>query len=593
MIKPLKTMPLVLLITAGSIDALTLGQIHVESYLNEPLRANIDVKTTSADEWAALEVKLADRQAFAKAGMEFTSEAGQLRFRLLETASGGVIEVTTPGPVSEPFVSFVIDADWNSGRTSKDYTLLLDPPLYANRLSAPVTPANDAMFPRQSKGAVTPQATASGKTLWRVAVRNKPSTASVKQTMVAILEANPDAFIDGNMNLMKKAHLLRIPPDEVIAGIPRSAAEERFRQHAQAWKSGEPLVGLEPLSPVHGALAASPQAGSANAATVSRNPVPTEADHMRSTPASDAGEQAAMIAKLRNELASAREDARLAREESRVLAERNRVLEEQLASGEELIRRQKEELARLRESQQQPAEQIGDASRPEEPAIAAVEPAPAAAASGTSGTPVDTAGATVPQSGQEMTTEAADTPSFMASFLQREMLLFGGAATAFTMLGLLGLRRLRKTAEDESVGSVAAAHPVGVGESPREAHGNSAAPAAPVKGAPEEAWHVQDAAAPADIEDVAVASPDHERLSGHYPRLVTDALPELDSGMANGASDSPQLPEEEFRDRIDLAGVFVETGDLDGAREVLDEVMREGNHEQRNAAEGILQKDAS
>ena len=297
-----------------------------------------------------------------------------------------------------------------------------------------------------------------------------------------------------------------------------------------------------------------------------------------------------MAAKLRDELASARDEARAAREESRKLAERNRVLEEQLASGEKLILRQKEELARLRETGQQLGEQSAQGASRGEPAIPFTGSVPAPAVPASSGTPADPAGATPPQSRQEKTTAAAGTPAFGASLLQEEMLLYGGAATAFTLLGLLGLRRLRKTAQED-----VATDTLCVAKAPREERGDIAAPETAAVSAPEEAGPERDAAAAAGIDEVGVARLENAILTGpaEYPRFVADASTGADSGTARDVAGKSRLPEEEFRDRIDLAGVFVEAGDLDGAREVLDQVLREGNDDQRNAAEEILEKYAS
>ena len=285
MFKPLKTVPLALLAIAGTADALTLGKIHVQSFINEPLKAVIDVNRASADELKALKVKLAEKNAFNKAGIDFTNDIQQLRFELVETPGGTKIQVTTPKAITEPFLSFVIDADWNKGSVSKDYTVLLDPPIYTDRFAPPVMPADAGIvrsdeIPEPVAETVTPPVpseppstvekapaaaasetpvasgdmksvgpTAAGSNLWTIARDNKPQAATIQQAMVAIHEANPDAFIRGNMNLMKQGQLLRVPPPEVIEAISQAAAETRISRHQQAWKSGEAVASDERLTP--------------------------------------------------------------------------------------------------------------------------------------------------------------------------------------------------------------------------------------------------------------------------------------------------------------------------------------------------------
>ena len=54
--------------------------------------------------------------------------------------------------------------------------------------------------------------TGQGDTLWNIALRVRPNdSVSVQQTMLALQRANPDAFINNNINLLKAGYVLRIP----------------------------------------------------------------------------------------------------------------------------------------------------------------------------------------------------------------------------------------------------------------------------------------------------------------------------------------------------------------------------------------------
>jgi pilus assembly protein FimV len=59
------------------------------------------------------------------------------------------------------------------------------------------------------------------------------------------------------------------------------------------------------------------------------------------------------------------------------------------------------------------------------------------------------------------------------------------------------------------------------------------------------------------------------------------------------SEEAPSVSEEEVQAKVELAEAFAEMGDVEGAREILNEVMREGNDSQRSTAEEILQKYAS
>jgi pilus assembly protein FimV len=420
MFKPLKTLPFALLAIGGTAEALTLGQIHVQSFINEPLKAVIDVNKATEDEIQALKIKLADRNAFSKVGVDYTNEVQGLRFAIVETPKGTSIEVTSQTSISEPFLSFVIDADWNKGSVSKDYTVLLDPPIYTDRFAPPVAPADAGIVrsdeipepvaetetaPVTSEPSTpaeeTPAAsaaqtqvasgdmknigpTAAGSNLWTIARDNKPQAATIQQAMVAIHEANPDAFIRGNMNHMKQGQLLRVPPPEVIEAISQAAAETRISRHQQAWKSGEAIASGERLTPEVVATTTTGSAESAGTATGETASASTSGAQEGRLKLASAGSSASDAAdgdgsateaegtstgSLRDQLIEVREDMLSTQEENRELRERNSMLEEQLESQKKLIQLQNEQLARLQEYYRRLNEQGGDSTGLQKPDV--------------------------------------------------------------------------------------------------------------------------------------------------------------------------------------------------------------------------------
>ncbi|MBG7602756.1 MAG: peptidoglycan-binding protein LysM, partial [Gammaproteobacteria bacterium] len=63
------TIPSLLIMLSSGAHALTLGQIHVHSFINQPLKATIDLQGVKADELSALKIKLASRSDFKNAGV--------------------------------------------------------------------------------------------------------------------------------------------------------------------------------------------------------------------------------------------------------------------------------------------------------------------------------------------------------------------------------------------------------------------------------------------------------------------------------------------------------------------------------------------
>lgn len=251
-------------------DALTLGRLNVQSALGEPLRAEIEVTEIGPGEADGLRVEVASRAAFQAAGVSFNDALSSVRTALQRRADGRyVVRLTGARPISEPFVDLLLEANWASGRIVRDYTLLLDPPTATRQATAvpvapiaPIAPATSAARPQvvnpqprvaaaapaAPRNAPAPAATPvraraestgdqqvtiqRGETLGQIAAAHKPADVSLDQMLVALLRANPDAFINGNINRVKAGAVLQIPTAAEAASLP--AAEARRTVVAQS-----------------------------------------------------------------------------------------------------------------------------------------------------------------------------------------------------------------------------------------------------------------------------------------------------------------------------------------------------------------------
>ena len=103
--------------------ALGLGDIRLSSALNEPLREELNNLT----------VQLASQETFNRYDLDRPNFLTSLRFDIVKSgrADGNVIRVTSMQPITEPFVTFLVEASWSRGRLLREYTLLLDPPTFA------------------------------------------------------------------------------------------------------------------------------------------------------------------------------------------------------------------------------------------------------------------------------------------------------------------------------------------------------------------------------------------------------------------------------------------------------------------------------
>lgn len=234
--KSLVTMAL--MSTLGTAHAVRLHDIEVASYLNEPLKARIKISQAIGK---TLVPSLASQRAFNAAGIERTRTLSDLNFTV--GPDNQYIYVESSAPIREPFLLFLLRADHEQGHSTREIATLLDLPGTAEiaQFDIPAAiskdaikpfianPAPRAQAPEQSTepspavaatesttsdfGAAKEVLVRSGDTLTRIAQRYfTPSAApSVDNFVQALFNLNPQAFIDGNINLLSAGAILQLP----------------------------------------------------------------------------------------------------------------------------------------------------------------------------------------------------------------------------------------------------------------------------------------------------------------------------------------------------------------------------------------------
>jgi pilus assembly protein FimV len=278
---------LTLVLAPGGAFSLGLGDIRLNSYLNQPLDAEIALSLASGDELETLDVDLASREAFDRYGLTRPAFLDDLNFQVVRGPGGPTVKVDSSRPILEPFVTFLLEARWAGGRVLREYTVLLDPPVYvpgeqaapvveapAPTRSAPLRPTAPVAEPRATPAPAPVAAPRDGaeygpvrrrETLWAIAERVRPDgSVSMNQMMIALFRANPGAF-DGNVNRLRAGAILRVPPRQDIASISRGEADAEFRRQTREWRADRPRgpaqARLELVPPAETAPPAAPAAG--------------------------------------------------------------------------------------------------------------------------------------------------------------------------------------------------------------------------------------------------------------------------------------------------------------------------------------------
>ena len=248
----------------GFASALGLGKLQLNSALNQPFDARIELLSTSASELQSLHVGLADIEAFRRAKIDRPFVLSKLKFAVIENENDpDYIQISSRNVIREPYLNFLLEANWSTGRMYREYTVLLDPPLYdpnVNRsrqtqsYSSPSSSEDsyiddDTEAVSDPVSSIIPQVryndsqygpTDSLDTLWTIATqgRSDPSV-SVQQMMMALLRSNPEAFINGNINGLKRGQILNIPSRDEISDLsPQEAINEVGAQNSDWGGSG-------------------------------------------------------------------------------------------------------------------------------------------------------------------------------------------------------------------------------------------------------------------------------------------------------------------------------------------------------------------
>src|SRR5437764_3291694 len=280
--RSLRSLALLLALPSAAL-ALGLGDIRLLSPLNAPLDAEVELVDVAPDEANTVQAQLASREIFARYGLDWPAYLAGVQVRSVRTPDGRqMLKLRSTEAISEPFITLLLEVNWSRGHLVREYTMLLDPPVYTpggpSVVSAPVSapttgsgaregaiaraddPAPVAPAPESSAASAAPPARASaagagaggesmhvvqrGETLSAIASSEAgagANTARSRSIMVAIYQANPRAF-EKNMNVLHSGAVLRIPDAAQAAAVSPSEAAAEIRRQYAAWRSSTPAA---------------------------------------------------------------------------------------------------------------------------------------------------------------------------------------------------------------------------------------------------------------------------------------------------------------------------------------------------------------
>jgi pilus assembly protein FimV len=297
-------------------QALSLGRMQVQSFLGESLRAELELRDVSEADAKSFKAEVSPAATFKALGLEYQSAYTELAFNLQLLPEGrALLKISGSRPVAVNFIELVFDFSWASGRTTRDFTLLIMPPATPGPVSpvapavqeapapaistpsaaaqmpaavpAPSTPAPAVQAPKPvaAKGGARLTVKA-GDTASELAVQAKSVNVSLDQMLLAMLRSNPDAFVANNVNRLLAGAELSVPtPDQAQALDPVEARKtillqsqdfDAYRQQLanKAKEANVAPAGRTASGKVQSAVKdASPDAGATDKLTLSKGAV--------------------------------------------------------------------------------------------------------------------------------------------------------------------------------------------------------------------------------------------------------------------------------------------------------------------------------
>lgn len=269
---------------AGGAWAISVGKATVQSNLGQGLKAEIDISAVTDAEAESLTVEIAPLQAYAVGNLDFSPLLKGLKVSLSRQSGGNIaVRLTGEQPVNEPVLQVLLDVRWSTGKMVRAFTLFIDPPPAAPEKTKTETSSIVGAAPAvvlvpenippvatstgaEATGTATevkaapesspPSSTAAptrrsawvqkGETARQIAARLRTDNLTTEQLMLALLRANPDAFVGQNINRLKAGAKLTLEPLPEPEAVSASAAAREVARQAAAYAAWRKKLGAAP-----------------------------------------------------------------------------------------------------------------------------------------------------------------------------------------------------------------------------------------------------------------------------------------------------------------------------------------------------------
>ena len=259
----------------AKLDTLKLGDLKVVSALGQPLSVEVDVYGNAVRQNSKnIKVQVFPDVSIAGSDPDLMQTLSTLQYRIEKRPSGKhVLKLRSNKAVSEPILPLQIEAVSGNERSVRQYTVLLDPAGYQVAKQGNTHSGNtvDAESPRRSRGAAATNRHSDrsvkplkvyrvlkGDSLSEIAGKMR-GREGLAERMQQLKDANPDAFIRGDINQLRAGATLHYPAHwklsashnvvrqspsidsgEAMAAPESTAAERPARSSTRSTRQGTP-----------------------------------------------------------------------------------------------------------------------------------------------------------------------------------------------------------------------------------------------------------------------------------------------------------------------------------------------------------------
>ena len=225
---------LCLMLWAHSSVAVELATPQVASFQGQNLNAFVDLQQLQGPQ-TSLQAQIGGTEDYAAMQFPRYAVVDQISVAIVDAPLGGArLNIRSSRPIVEPRLQLVVRFVDAAETQLRRFTLAIPAPLTPS-YTADLQEFAPTLSEQDDVGRRT-RLTQEKDTLWSVAKDSRESASvTVQQQMLAIVRLNPDAFIAENVNGLKSGYLLRLPELFEASLLTASAALREVKRQYKSW----------------------------------------------------------------------------------------------------------------------------------------------------------------------------------------------------------------------------------------------------------------------------------------------------------------------------------------------------------------------